>query len=675
MSPWIETTGWTLIHFVWQGTLIALATALALRICRRSTPQLRYGLACAGLAAMLAAVAITATTGGLAPGAAPFAIRSGVENGPGAPATAETGQTDVPAVTGPTNTNAVVTPGPLLTTIVWVWLAGVSLLVVRLAGGCWRVHRLRTQALASAPSRWQATADRLARRLAIAAPFRLVESMLVDTPMVAGWWRPLIVLPVAALANMTTAQVEALIAHELAHIRRHDYAINLLQTTAEALLFFHPGVWWVSRRIRQEREHCCDDVAVDVAEEAEAYVEALAMLASWPGRAIGPTVGATDGALLRRARRLLGVPREDQGANLGGLVFLGAAASLAVAMLTLAPASPASAQPAAQASDLVVRQTDHFEISFAPALDLHAARIANDAERAYDRVSVDLRHSLAFKVPLILFATTGELEARAQSGTPLRGSTDHILFAVDRPADQWLGLLTHEVAHVFGFDILPGTTTPSWIAEGLAEYERRDWDPADLVMLRTAVRAGTVPRLSSLQAGSGDRRTADVYGHAAFDFIESRWGKPGVRQFLVAMRRSATAGDPFQGAFQLTADEFDRGFDSYLRTRLADGRAAAPTPAFDAASTVRLEGVVSFVGRPTNPRLACIELIVPEIRDDSERWSIECGDAGAEDVIAALKPGQRVVVTGLPAATAGTKRLLIRSLVRPADGFNWQERG
>jgi beta-lactamase regulating signal transducer with metallopeptidase domain len=673
MSPWIETTGWTLIHFVWQGALIALATALALRICRRSTPQLRYGLACAGLAAMLAAVAITATTGGLARGDAPFSIRAGVEHVTGAAVTPSTSQADVPAISGGPGANTAVTSAPLLTTIVWVWLAGVSLLVVRLAGGCWRVHRLRTQALASAPSHWQATADRLARRLTITAPFRIVESMLVDAPMVAGWWRPLIVLPVAALANMTTAQVEALIAHELAHIRRHDYAVNLLQTAAEALLFFHPGVWWVSRRIRQEREHCCDDVAVGVAEEAEIYVEALAMLAAWPSRAVGPTVGATDGALLRRARRLLGVPREDQGANLGGLVFLGAAASLAVAMLTLGPAPSASAQPAAQ-GDLVVRQTDHFEISFAPALDLHAARIATEAERAYERVSVDLRHSLAFKVPLILFATGGELEARVQSRTPLRGSTDHILFAVDRPADQWLGLLTHEVAHVFGFDILPGNTAPSWIAEGLAEYERRDWDPADLVMLRTAVRAGTVPRLSSLQPASGDRRTVDVYGHAAFDFIESRWGKPGVRQFLVAMRRSATAGDPFQAAFQLTADEFDRGFDSYLRTRLAAERAAAP-PAFDAASTVRLEGVVSFVGTPTNPRLACIELIVPEIGDDSERWSIECGDAGAADVIAALKPGQRVVITGIPAVAAGAKRLLIRSLVRPDDGFNWQGRG
>ena len=139
----------------------------------------------------------------------------------------------------------------LLSIVVWIWLAGVTSLVARLAAGCWRVHRLRAATVAAPLSSWQLTAGRLARRLRVGVPFRIVESAVVDAPILIGWLQPLIILPLAAMAHMTAAQVEALLAHELAHIRRRDYVINLLQTIAEALLFFHPAVWWISRRIRQ----------------------------------------------------------------------------------------------------------------------------------------------------------------------------------------------------------------------------------------------------------------------------------------------------------------------------------------------------------------------------------------------------------------------------------------
>src|SRR4030095_13888079 len=109
----------------------------------------------------------------------------------------------------------------------------------------------------------------------------VVESIAVEVPTVIGWMRPVILLPVAAVAALTPAQVEAILAHELAHIRRHDYAVNLLQTTAETLLFYHPAVWWISKRIRAEREHCCDDVAVRVCGDAVSYAHALAELEAW----------------------------------------------------------------------------------------------------------------------------------------------------------------------------------------------------------------------------------------------------------------------------------------------------------------------------------------------------------------------------------------------------------
>jgi len=681
MSPWIEVTGWTLIHFVWQGTLLALATAAALGACRRSAADIRYAIACLGLAAMLATAAATAVRGTLAGNAAFLSadqrspagrLATPIEASFGAEGTLPSAASE--AVRAASSSQ-------LLSIVVWIWLAGVTSLVARLAAGCWRVHRLRAATVAAPLSSWQLTAGRLARRLRVGVPFRIVESAVVDAPILIGWLQPLIILPLAAMAHMTAAQVEALLAHELAHIRRRDYAINLLQTIAEALLFFHPAVWWISRRIRQEREHCCDDAAIAVAGEATAYAEALLALASWRERDFQPSLGAATGPLVRRIRRLLSVANESQPSVRGGLMLLGTGVTLAAAVMLLAAVSSATAQDAAQrdAADRRMRQTDHFEISYAPSLDLHAERIAGEAERAYERVSLDLRHSLGSKIPLALFESAADLERGQRTGVAnvpaaTGDRNDRILFRVDVPADQWLGLLTHEVAHVFGFDILPGSTTPTWIAEGLAEYERNAWDPSDLVLLREAVRSNTIPRLTSLQPEGSRARFVEALGHAGFDFIEARWGKAGIRQFLLALRRSASGGaDPYDAAFRMAAADFDRAFESYLRARLPGSGVAAATPrALDAAPTVQLEGVIIATGVPAARNLACIELMVTAASGADERWGIECGDAPAEDVISALKLGQRVVITGTPAVSWSAHRLVIRSLVRQSDGFLWR---
>ena len=159
-------------------------------------------------------------------------------------------------------------------------------------------------------------------------PFRVVESALVDTPSVIGLIRPLVLLPIAALSSLSPGQVEALLAHELAHIRRRDYAVNLLQTVAETLLFFHPAIWWVSSRIREAREYCCDDVAVEVCGEPAAYAAALAELATWRTGGVVLSVGATDGPLLMRVRRLLGAPEEHVPQSIGGLAAVAGALML-----------------------------------------------------------------------------------------------------------------------------------------------------------------------------------------------------------------------------------------------------------------------------------------------------------------------------------------------------------
>ena len=203
----------------------------------------------------------------------------------------------------------------------WIWLAGVALLLGRMAAGWRQVRRLQKQAFeAGQISRWQAVCGQLARRLRLTAIFHVVETGLVDVPTVIGWMRPVILLPVAALANLTPEQIEAILAHELAHIRRHDYAVNVLQTLAETLLFYHPAVWWVSARIRAEREHCCDDIAVAVCGDPVSYAQALVELESWRVTASTMALAATGGSLFDRVRRIVRVPVTDRPRSSGWLV-------------------------------------------------------------------------------------------------------------------------------------------------------------------------------------------------------------------------------------------------------------------------------------------------------------------------------------------------------------------
>ena len=166
---------------------------------------------------------------------------------------------------------------PNLSDVRWVrivlltWLSGVALLTLRLLTGWLWVQRLHARGTAPAPLGWQQMVVRLSKRLHISRPIRLFQSAMVEVPTVIGWLRPVVLMPASALTGMGPEQLEAILAHELAHVRRHDYLVNLLQTLVETLLFYHPAVWWLSRRIRIERENCCDDLAVSLCGDPHTY--------------------------------------------------------------------------------------------------------------------------------------------------------------------------------------------------------------------------------------------------------------------------------------------------------------------------------------------------------------------------------------------------------------------
>jgi TonB family protein len=245
---------------------------------------------------------------------------------------------------------------------VLIWSAGVVLLSLHLLRGWLLVKRIRRSGAEPAAD-WMPQMQRLASRLGIRRRLRLLESAWIEVPSVIGWIRPVILVPASALAGLPPAQFEAILAHELAHVRRHDYLVNILQSVIEVLLFYHPAVWWTSRRVRLEREHCCDDVAAEVCGDRVAYAAALTSLEERRGATPAFAIGAHDGDLLARVRRLVGV-REISHRPLAGWVVLGIVGFVGVTLGARAsevtqpqPATGATAPAAALDAPTAVQST------------------------------------------------------------------------------------------------------------------------------------------------------------------------------------------------------------------------------------------------------------------------------------------------------------------------------
>lgn len=190
-----------------------------------------------------------------------------------------------------------------------IWITGVVLFQLRGLLGWIAAQRMRKLGVCLAPEDWQKRVSDLAVRLRVARTVALLETCLADTPAVIGYLRPVILVPAGLLTSMPASQVEAILLHELAHVRRGDYLVNLLQTVAEGLLYYHPAVWWISSVIRAEREHCCDDIAAAAAGGAHEYASALAALEQtrWGfENQVTAAVAATGGSgLMKRIQRLL----------------------------------------------------------------------------------------------------------------------------------------------------------------------------------------------------------------------------------------------------------------------------------------------------------------------------------------------------------------------------------
>ncbi len=314
----VPVLGWALLHFVWQGALVGALAWLLLALLRHARPQWRYAVCAVALLACLilplahvawmldSADALTTDTVAL-------------------PAWLQSLSNRLPA-------------------LVAAWSLGVGLMALRLGAGLAWVGVLRRRAN-PAPAVWQQRLDALALRMGV--QHQVLLKMLPDlaSPITVGFLRPMVVVPTALLSGMPVHLIEALLAHELAHVHRWDYVANLLQSLVEALLFFHPVVWWLSGRMRDVREEVADSIAADALGGARRMAQALHALSLHSSISDGPrlAMSATGGKLLQRLERLLATPTQTSAWKMALPALVLASASLWVQSPT--PQAHSAAQP------------------------------------------------------------------------------------------------------------------------------------------------------------------------------------------------------------------------------------------------------------------------------------------------------------------------------------------
>lgn len=344
----VEGIGWLLVHSLWQFVVIAFLASSLDRILKRRTAVLRYATLLVGLMMIQAAPVVTWI-------ALPTSLNA---KNPSEPSTVQTYQpasleptADAPitdgksqAFTPPTadsNAEAPVAPvqtasepeslhhrltnvvAPRLATIVCVWCCGVVLFSLRPLVSWINVHRLTTTGVSAVSSVVQESFDRVQQRLKIVQRVHLLQSTIVNSPIVVGCFRNTILLPTSFISGVPVSQLEAILAHELAHVRRYDYPINLLQTLVETLFFYHPAVWWISNRIRTEREYCCDDLVVAAMGNKIEYGRALLAVEEFRSAATSSlALSAKGGSLLTRVQRLFAGPVQDDRSS-SGLAAIG----------------------------------------------------------------------------------------------------------------------------------------------------------------------------------------------------------------------------------------------------------------------------------------------------------------------------------------------------------------
>jgi beta-lactamase regulating signal transducer with metallopeptidase domain len=395
-GPMAQALGWALLHLLWQATIVAGILAAVLALLPRRSANARYVASISALALVFALFVGTAVRA-YDPATAPIApAATSIEATSVEPANVPVLIATLAAESWRERLlSAVATARQSLPSVVALWLAGVVVLSSRLMLSWMRARNLVRKNAVEASADWQRAAARISNALGLTRAVRLLESAAVEVPSVIGSLRPVILLPASTLTGLTPEQIEMVLAHELAHIRRHDFFINLLQAFVETLMFYHPAVWWMSRRVRIERENCCDDLAVAVCGNPLQYARALTRLEELRDSALAVAVAANGGSLLDRIRRIAVDRAESTGISSR---WAAAVAMLSIVVVALAlPSLPALAQreekpePAASSIEVVEAHENDADVE---------ANVDMDTEMAMDMsVDPDIDFDIDIDVP------------------------------------------------------------------------------------------------------------------------------------------------------------------------------------------------------------------------------------------------------------------------------------
>ncbi len=294
--------GWTLIHSIWQGFAILLVFGILYYIFKPSATRYRLGIGALTLQFVAAIITF-------------FTIYQPVSPSTALPSNQAFGNFFL------NNPNLIFTPKKLtalqqiefflqnnLDVFVMIWLVGTTLLLLRLVVGFTHVQSLKVQQVSPIGTDIQALMDNLLEKMQMPATIKLLESARASVPMTIGWIKPVVLLPVGIASGLTIKQLEAILAHELAHIKRYDYLVNIFQNFVEILFFFHPATWIISGKVRDERENCCDDFAVEICGDSLVLAKALTQVASFQQQPrLAMAFGAKRQTFMDRIRRIIGI--------------------------------------------------------------------------------------------------------------------------------------------------------------------------------------------------------------------------------------------------------------------------------------------------------------------------------------------------------------------------------
>lgn len=428
---WVTAAGWALVHFLWQGAVLHGLLMIVLQAVPRRFADARYALALGTLTLMVLAPFVTTS----------YLARPALHGR----ALPETG--DAQAVTAPLPsvgsaqehyvavrrealesapvavlTEVTVLRGraaAVMPRLVQLWLLGVALFGVRLAGGLVSVARIRRQANAAVPDWLSLTVGRVASRMGVGTATVKASARAV-APMVVGYLRPVIVLPTSVLCGMQPAQLELILAHELAHIKRWDPLVNAMQSVIETLLFYHPSVWRVSEVVRVEREYRSDGYAMAFYPDRLDYAQALSDLATIVADRSPSGVAATGGSLLVRVRRVLG--RADRAHPVPG--------ALAAAAVALLVGSLGTAFAVSDAHDPVTRLLAN-PAGASRLSEAEVASLTRSALRLQEPVLAAVLEAIAPAAAASSELRTYYLYAASTLSQPLRDSAIRHLHVVD----------------------------------------------------------------------------------------------------------------------------------------------------------------------------------------------------------------------------------------------------